>query len=330
MNARRMGRSLLFVAACFPSFLAPAFSATTARVLLLDAAKIESSAAIVAVGERGTILRSTDAGATWSAITAPPDARATLTGVTFAPNSPHGWAVGHDALILSSSDAGQTWQKQYQGDDLESSFLDVLALDAQRIIAIGAYGLCFATSDGGRTWSPRTVTEDDAHLNRLSLSPDGTLFIAGERGTLLRSRDSGETWSALDAPYDGSFYGVLPLSDGSLLAYGLRGHVFRSSDGGDTWQPIPLERPTLVATAAQTSADTIVLAGQSRGLYVSHNRGHTFHPWSDEFLPAIAELLPAPDSSLLAFGESGVTPLKVEQVVPNALLAPHPPPNPAR
>lgn len=304
-------------------------AAPAPRVLLLDAA-FASRDTIVAVGERGAILRSTDAAVSWSTIPAPPDARATLTGVAFAPDSQHGWAVGHDALILVTSDAGQTWHKQHQGDDLESSFLDVCALDPQRALAIGAYGLCLATSDGGRTWSPRKIIDDDAHFNRLTRARDGTLYIAGERGTLLRSRDSGESWEPLDAPYDGSFYGILPLSDGALLAYGLRGHVFRSSDGGKTWQQIPLERPTLVATAVQTPGGVLVLAGQSPGLYLSRDRGHTFQPWPDELIPAIAELLPLSDDTVLAFGEAGATHLDIERAVIDVPLRPSMPPDSAR
>ncbi len=320
---RPLRHFLCIVGACLQA-ISPA--APAPRVLLLDATTAETSSTLLAVGERGTILRSTDTGSHWSIIPTPRDARATLTGVTFAPNSPHGWAVGHDALILSSSDDGQTWQKQFQGPDLESSFLDVLALDAQRVFAIGAYGLCFVTIDGGRTWTPRTIIEDDAHLNRITRAPDGTLYIAGERGTLLRSRDSGESWTALDAPYEGSFYGVLPLSDGALLAYGLRGHVFRSADDGGTWQQVALENPSLVATAAEPSPGTIVLAGQSRGLYVSHDHARSFTPWPDELLPAFAELLPLSANTVLAIGESGMLRLEVGRVVPNA-PQPLPPPS---
>ena len=299
--------------------LAPtAFAASAPRVLLLDASFADTTT-IVAVGERGTLLRSADSGANWSAVSPPPDARATLTGVSFAPDSPHGWAVGHDALILTTADAGLTWQKQFQGDDLESSFLDVCALDAQRALAIGAYGLAFATSDGGRTWSPRTIVDDDAHLNRITRAPDDTLYIAGERGTLLCSRDAGETWQRLESPYDGSFYGILPLADGVLLAYGLRGHVYRSTDAGETWQQIPLARPTLVATAIQTADNAIILAGQSRGLYLSRDSGESFTAWPDELTHAIAELLPLPDHTVLAVGESGLAP-----------LTPPPPRDPAR
>lgn len=278
-------------------------AAGSPRVLLLDAAVVGPD--VVAVGESGSILRSSDSGRTWSpAVSA---ARATLTGISFAPSSQHGWAVGHDALILVTSDGGRNWRQQWQGDDLESSFLDVCALGEDHVIAVGAYGLFRVTRDAGKTWEPRQVLDEDMHLNRISRGPTGTLYLAGERGTLLRSRDDGETWDHIEAPYDGSFYGVLPLGPATLLAYGLRGRVYRSTDDGESWNPVPLSSPMLIATAATTGEDTIVLAGQARAHFVSRDAGTHFSPWEIGFESAIAELTVAPDGTVLSFGEAGAT-----------------------
>jgi len=272
-------------------------------MLLLDAALAGTD--IVAVGERGAIIRSADSGRTWEAALSP--VTATLTGVAFAPDTPLGWAVGHDALILATGDAGRAWQTQWQGKNLDASFLDVCALDAQRVIAVGAYGLCLATVDGGKTWTPRKILDDDMHLNRITRGPTGTLYIAGEHGTLLRSRDAGATWNRIDSPYDGSFYGILPLGPRTLLAHGLRGRVFRSTDDGDHWQPVALDSPMLIATALKTKTGALLLAGQARALYRSRDDGVTFTPWAIDFSSGVAELLEAPDGAILAFGESGAT-----------------------
>ncbi len=275
------------------------------RMLLLDGAVVGSD--VIAVGERGTILRSTDQAKTWQpAIVAGP-ATATLTGVSFAPDQQHGWAVGHDALILASADAGHTWTKQFQGENLQDSFLDVLALDARRVLAVGAYGLCMQTSDGGQTWTRRKLSDDDYHFNRISGGPAGTLYLAGEHGTLFRSGDRGQTWTKLAAPYDGSFYGVLPLERGMLLAYGLRGRVFRSPDDGATWVPVATPQPVLLATAARLSGNTIVVGGQARALLVSRDYGRTLQAWPASLGTAVAELLELPDGSVLALGEAGAT-----------------------
>lgn len=275
----------------------------TARVLLLDGAC--AGPALFAVGEHGTILRSDDSGRAWSNVASPTSAM--LTGIAFAPDGRSGWAVGHDAIILATTDGGATWTRQWQGENLETSFLDVCALDPQHALAIGAYGLCLTTNDGGRTWTTRRVLEDDMHLNRISRGPTGTLYLAGERGTLLRSRDQGATWEHIESPYDGSFYGILPLDEHTLLAHGLRGRVFRSDNDGDTWLPVPLSEPLLIATAARLRDGSLVLAGQARALFRSTDGGRSFQPWSLDFDSAVAELLVAPDGALIALGEAGAS-----------------------
>ena len=278
----------------------------TPRMLLLDGAR--AGAEIVVVGERGAILRSPSGTGTWQPVASP--TRATLTGISFAPASQHGWAVGHDALILATADGGHTWRKQFQGENLEDSFLDVLALDSQHAIAVGAYGLFATTSNGGTTWSPRKLNDDDYHFNRISVGPTGTLYLAGEHGTLLRSIDRGVKWVSIAAPYEGSFYGVLPLDERMLLAYGLRGHVFRSSDDGATWQPVPVPRPVSFATAAVLRDGVIVLAGQARGMMLSRDSGQSFLPFPNAPTTAIAELISLSGGSLLALGEAGASVLE--------------------
>ena len=273
------------------------------NMLLLDGAVV--GPLIVAVGERGVILNSADDGKTWEPANV--TAAATLTGLSFAPNTTRGWAVGHDALILATDDGGRTWRKQWQAENLQDSFLDVLALDAQHIIAVGAYGLFVTSDNGGQTWTRRRISEDDYHLNRLTRGPTSTLYLAGERGTLLRSYDSGAHWERIDSPYDGSFYGILALDNTNLIAYGLRGRIFRSTDDGATWAPVVNELRALLATAAVMKNGSILFAGQSRAWLVSRDGGKTVEPWSPSLTSAVAELIPLADGTLLALGEAGRT-----------------------
>lgn len=259
----------------------------------------------IAVGERGTILRSTDLARTWQTVSVPTSA--TLTGVSFSSDTLHGWAVGHDATILATTDGGLTWQKQWQGENLSDSFLNVLALDDNHVIAIGAFGLYVSTDDGGRTWTKRRIRDEDYHLNRITHGPSGTLYIAGEHGTLLRSTDRGASWIAIDSPYDGSFYGILPLGPRDLFAYGLRGRLYLSGDDGETWQRVENDQRVLLATAAQVAAGTIIVAGQAGSFLVSHDRGDTVVSWRPVLKTGVAELLILPDDTLLALGEAGAT-----------------------
>jgi len=276
------------------------------RMLLLDAQVFDHT--IVAVGAGGHLLRSTDGGSTWQLARVP--TLATLTGIHF-PDTRHGWAVGHDATILHTEDGGLTWTSQYQGTDLQVSFLDVHFVDAQTGFVAGAYGQFLATADGGRTWTQRHIIDEDYFLNRISAGPTGTLYLAGEHGTLLRSTDRGTTWTPIRTPYDGSFYGILPLGPTTLLAHGLRGRVYRSEDDGNTWELIPSEQRGLYATAVRLKSGVIIVAGQSRLFAVSRDEGRSFTPWAPGLTTGVAELVEAPDGTPLAFGEDGVTRLPI-------------------
>ena len=281
---------------------------TSAPRMLLLAGTNAGPTSVLAVGERATILRSTDSAGTWRPATVPANFSATLTGITVAPDALTGWAVGHDALILATSDAGLTWRKSWQGDDLNSSFLDVLALDDRHVIAIGANGLCLETRDAGATWQRRKLIDDDLHLNRLTRGPTGTLYIAGERGTLLRSIDSGATWQSIESPYDGSFYGIIPLGPTTLVAHGLRGRIYRSADDGRVWELVPLADRVLLAAAIKLKSNRLLFAGQARAFFTSRDGARSVTPLSVPFTSAVAALLELPDGRILALGEGGATP----------------------
>lgn len=296
---RRLRRRLGLLA--LGALLAPASRAE----LLLDAAPT-ADGAWVTVGARGTVRRSADGGMTWQSITAVP--YTTYTAVAFAPQSPdRGWAAGHGGIILGTTDAGRTWSIAYRAEETDTSFLDVLALSADHVLAVGAFGLCLESTDAGATWTPRVLLDEDMHLNRLSQAGDGTLYLAGEAGTLLRSTDRGLSWSSIATDYEGSFYGVLPLEGAVVLAYGQRGTVFRSIDRGDNWTAIPTDSTALLQTGLRLPDGTILLAGQARTLLISRDEGLTFTAAPAPPAAAIAELsATANPPRVLAFGEADV------------------------
>lgn len=264
---------------------------------------------LVAVGYRGHVLRSADQGRTWTQVIVP--TRALLTGVSF-PDAQHGWAVGHDGVILATADGGKTWVRQDSGKDLETVLLDVLFLNAERGFAVGAYGKFLQTSDGGRTWAVAKPSEDEVHYNRITASPGGYLYLAGESGLLLVSRDRGNTWVKADVPYDGSLFGALPLETGRVLLHGLRGHILRSDDHGGTWTEEPNPVEVLIMGACRLGNGALVLGGQGGNFFISRDDGVTFKHWKPaDFGTSVASVLDAGDGAVLALGEAGATRLTI-------------------
>lgn len=182
---------------------------------------------LVAVGQRGSIVTSTD-GKTWKQ--APSPVNIMLNRVRFL-DAQNGWIVGHDGAILHSSDGGLGWKVQHY-DAQARQLYDILMLDAQNGIAVGGYGTYLTTADGGARWAPRQFPLADLglHFNTILRLGDGTLFMAGEKSLMAWSKDNGESWQMLNSPYNGTFFGAVALGERGVLVYGLRGRVYVSLD----------------------------------------------------------------------------------------------------
>lgn len=302
---------LVLASAVAPGIRAAGAPPPATRWLLLDACRV--GPAVVAVGERGTILRSEDSGQTWKEVHCP--VSATLTGISFS-DTHAGWIVGHDGTVLASADGGASWTPQSTGAPVETSFLDVVAVDAATAVAVGAYGACYVTTDGGHAWARRSLLPEELHLNEASRGEGSAFYVAGERGTLLKLADAHAEAAPLQTGYDGSFNGLLVTGHGQLLAYGLRGHVYRSPDDGHTWFEIAGLPPVLLSAGVALSSGPIVLAGQARVFLLSQDGGKSFSSWPTPVTTAVARLLEAPDGSLLVFGEGGVSRLPAPAVKP--------------
>lgn len=288
--------------------------------LLLDGQVIGDK--IVVVGERGHILLSEDHGRSWHQQQVP--TRATLTSVFFI-DPDTGWAAGHDSIILRTDDGGHHWQEVYSDAGDERPILDLWFGDSAHGYAVGAYGLFLETGDGGKNWQPvdffpATVLDDEApaeeaqeeswgidfHLNQITATASGRLFIAAEAGNLYRSDDGGRSWLSLPSPYEGSFYGVLPLAQGEVIAFGLRGHLFHSNDAGNHWAELDAGSQATLNDGIHLQGGQIVLAGQAGTLLFSSGNDLSFALRAQPDRAAIAKILQTGEGDLILIGEHGV------------------------
>ncbi|EKE86916.1 WD40/YVTN/BNR-like repeat-containing protein [Idiomarina xiamenensis] len=143
--------------------------------------------------------------------------------------------------------------------------LDVYAMDAERIFAVGAYNTFLYSADGGRNWQSiagRLENSGGFHLNAMTGQGD-TLFIVGEAGQLFRSDDAGQTWQTLNSPYNGSFFGTHVDEQGRWWLYGLRGHAYVSSDNGDSFLKIATGTDANLSGGLSLATGYTLLVGNS-------------------------------------------------------------------
>jgi gliding motility-associated-like protein len=188
-----------------------------------------------AVGESGTILKTTDGGLTWST-PLPSKTTIDLFAVQFI-DATTGWAVGPDGL-LKSTDGGNSWVRQNPPGPY---LTNVLFISPSTGWLIGDKGLVMKTTDGGVTWVtyPKYLTY--RILRKIQFTDANTGWIIGNNRVIIKTTDGGETWTrmsgdqALEDYWSGYF-----LDANTGWAVGSYGTISKTSDGGITWKDVQL------------------------------------------------------------------------------------------
>jgi photosystem II stability/assembly factor-like uncharacterized protein len=295
---------------------------------------------LVSVGERGIVLLSDDDGSTWRQAKVP--VSVSLTNVRFVTEK-KGWAVGHSGAVLHSTDGGENWVRQLGGaqvaalvleavrakatrqggeaarkelaeaerlvaDGPDKPFLDVHFADENHGLVVGAYGLAFATQDGGKHWQPwsdRIPNPQGRHLYSIHTSGN-TLFVAGEQGALFRSADAGSSFVSVKTPYQGTYFGAIGGANGELVVFGLRGNAYWSGDGGERWQKVESESPTSLTGGVRLADGTLVLVDQAGQVLQSRDGGRTFRRLAVPNPTPASGIAQAADGALILSGMRGV------------------------
>ncbi len=276
---------------------------------------------IWAVGYWGTVLRSEDAGQTWTAVQTP--THTTLYGVSFADDR-HGWAVGARGAVLRTTDGGASWTLQTVRltDDegsaraLDTHLFGVAAVSPAAAWAVGDLGAVVRSEDGGETWRrvPMPFLADgqvqDRIFNAVRFSDPARGWIVGEFGTTLRTSDGGQTWTGrrdfVDAVEDLYLFDVSPADGQRAAAVGLSGSVVVTEDGGATW------RGRRVATSAglfgvSWVGERAAVVGDRGEIYSTSDRGGS---WTAAERPRLFNWIQAvtrtDGARLYAVGEKGL------------------------
>jgi photosystem II stability/assembly factor-like uncharacterized protein len=298
---------------------------------------------LVAVGERGIIIYSDDSGKTWKQADVP--ASVSLTSVDF-PSPEKGWAVGHGGIVVHTVDGGKTWSRQLEGitaaklaletakanleksgaanqnaqdllskvqllvdDGPDKPFLDLYFKNDQEGFVIGSYGYMFHTIDGGATWTclmDRADNPDGLNLYTIRAS-DSSLYISGEQGLFMVSKDNGNSFKRIQTPYQGTFFALDVSSSGEVILVGLRGNAYWSSDQGATFNKS--QTPEGVASFSDVirlSDGTLIFANQSGIILESRDQGKTIQTVDSLRLAPISALLDMGNNNIMIAGYGGV------------------------
>lgn len=287
---------------------APAWkSAQPESTMILGAAR--AGARIIGVGARGMVLLSDDDGAHWRQASQVP-VRTTLTAVTFS-DERNGWAVGHNGTIVATTDGGDSWSIQRFDAATDQPLFSVCFLDKTRGVAVGLWSLVLTTSDAGATWRPVSLPKPpdggkaDRNLLKVFSDSAGALYVAAERGTVLRSTDAGTTWTYHDTGYAGSFWAGAVATNGDIFVAGLRGTLYRSRDHGQTWQRLESGTKSSLTDMA-VSGNEVVAVGLDGAVVRSADQGGAFVASQREDRSALTAIAPKADGAWVMFSKQGL------------------------
>lgn len=239
-----------------------------------------------AVGNRnvaaseGTVLKTTDGGATWSALSVTyQDAlgvtvplNTTMHSVSFR-DAQTGWIAGEAGLVLYTDDGGATWTSQKSGS---LAIQYVCAADASRGHLVGSNGVMLRTHNDGLNWLGQQQGTT-ARINGSDWTGPSSKVVVGAAGVVMKTVDSGGSWaSSTLGPNDLYQVDFADSSTGWLV--GTAGFVAKSTDGGDTWLPQTSGTTQHLYSVSTVGTDTAWACGVGGTILKTTNGGASWVP----------------------------------------------------
>jgi photosystem II stability/assembly factor-like uncharacterized protein len=117
------------------------------------------------------------------------------------------------------------------------------------------------SDDRGKTWVYLSTGYKGSLWTGLA-AHDGSLLVAGLRGSLFRSTDDGNNWTRLDSGSKSSISN-LAYAGTDVVAVGAEGLVLRSSDGGASFKATVREdRAGLTTVVGTTDGRAVIFSRQ--------------------------------------------------------------------
>ncbi|MPY51361.1 oxidoreductase [Streptomyces sp. K1PN6] len=287
-------------------------------------------------GTKGTVLRTTDGGASWRNVSPPGAGELQFRDIeAFDTRRAVVLAIGEGeaSRVLRTEDGGATWTESFRNTDPRGFYDCLTFFDRQHGLAMsdpvdGKFRI-LSTRDGGRSW---TVLPSDgmpaALEGEAGFAASGQCLVSSgardvwlatggaARARVLHSSDRGLTWTATDTP--------IPAGDPArgvfALAFQGRAHgiavggdyrpdrtspraAARTGDGGRGWTPAAQPPPAYRSgvTWLPRSGSTALAVGPT-GTDLTTNGGRT---WRTVDTGSYDTVDCAPDAACWAAGEQG-------------------------
>src|SRR4051794_26270471 len=187
-------------------------------------------------------------------------------------------AAAMDSRVTASSSGDEAVSKPHENAQRKSvyrrvTFLDVFFLTSERGFAAGNEGILFSTTDGGKHWAKRKISDED--LRQIYFQDDRRGWILTDTG-ILHTNDAGESWTAWAPPDPRAVRRIYFVNPQVGWLLGKTGLIYKTTDGGKAWrrQSSGVKEP--LNNIACFTVSSCIVAGDKNTLLTTSNGGQTW------------------------------------------------------
>ncbi len=240
----------------------------------------EGNNTVYAGGRYGTIVRSSDEGASWSLLYYA-HTQETNRAVYFV-NQSTGYVAGGVASdgatsseLLKTTDAGESWSKITTPNYRNYSTFwlnDQVGFIGQR----GTSGI-YKTTDGGTTWNALTLPVGGTNgiWYDIYFQDANTGYACGTSNALIKTTDGGATWSVLTTPFSSgnTLYSMHGFGPNTFMIVGSASRWAYTTDGGATFTTGLVPGTSTALYSVHFSGNTGLIVGSSGRAWISTDGG---------------------------------------------------------
>ena len=218
---------------------------------------------IFCAGDNGTLMEYNLSFPKWRKVKIPIDEA--LFNIKFI-NDNIGFITCGNGVVLRSADGGLTWKKIFIGK--KETLFSVSFSDEQTGFIVGWNGHIYKTDDQGLTWHSLSV-HHSSYLKDILFVNQFLGFIVGSKGLLLRTEDGGNNWEKIFVNTSFGLYKVFFENNEDGIILNNRGEIFKTTDAGKNWQKNNIGETVVLNDIQKLETGKYIIVGNNGSIFFS-------------------------------------------------------------
>ncbi len=255
-----------------------------------------------AVGDTGTVLKTTNSGTNWSAQSS--GVVLDLRSISCV-NINTCLSVGKNGTILKTFN-GSTWNPQTS--TTTNNLLSIVCLNLNTCYVSGTNGTILKTIDGGLNWLAQTSSAGTNSLNQITCIDSNNCFVGGTNGMILKTLD-GSNWFVVNSGTKDSISGIACSNTNNCYYTKLTLYDYGriTSNGGVSFSELQFGEYLSIKRNGNciSGTSTCVFAG-SNGTIVFTSNGSSWAPHSTSITGTLNNAVCTSDTQCFGIGNNGI------------------------